>query len=859
MSASLSGPWREARRLFHACIDLDAKDRADLLAREHAVDPGIKAEVESLLAHADENDGFMERAAAEAGIVSVLRGSPVGQRVGAYEIVELLAEGGMGGVYKAVRADDQYRQQVAIKLVRRGLEGEAMLARFKAERQILASLAHPHIARMLDGGLTEDGLPYFVMELIEGEAIDLYCERRRLSVAQRLELFCDVCEAVQYAHQNLTVHRDLKPGNILVTESGVVKLLDFGIAKVLDAGGPANATITVLRAMTPEYSSPEQLKGEPVTTATDVYSLGVILYRLLSGCSPYRAAASEPYALAREVCDTEPAKPSVALAERTNVALRKQLEGDLDGIVLMALRKERDKRYASAQQLSDDIRRHLARLPVLARQSTWRYRSGRFLDRNKLVVSAVAFVVMALVAGIVSTAWQARIAAGERDRAQRHFNSVRELANAFMFEFHDAIKNLSGALPARQLVVAKALTYLDGLAAEAGDDLSLQRELATAYEKVGDLQAGYGAAHLGDTEGALRSYRKALSLRESSAQAAAGDPGGPGAQESLRRLITTQGKLGDLLVAIGDAPGAQVQAEHLLATASKLAAMHPGDATNRRILATAYLDHGWKQAAQGQWQEGLAQCRKGAALMETLLAHAPTNKPLQRILALTYGRIAELVESNTHNHAEAAALHEKALSLVTALQAEDLDNADLKNIAAWEKLGLSWTLSQQGHTTQALAMLRPVVSDLQAFAAANPQDSHARFSVGYALNMIGYVLLQLRNPDEALSYLRRVAASAEPVNAVGGDGLQIRAVTAYSEFLMGQAHTQQGRSAPASASLRRAHWQEAKDHYQRSLALLQDERVRHALRNDVPPDEPGVQIATCDSEIASLSSASTAP
>ncbi len=855
----IEGRWQEARRLFHACIELGARDRADLFERECAGDPGMKAEVESLLGQADDNGSFMEQPAAEASFVHAQHDPRVGQRLGAYEIVALLAEGGMGAVYRAVRADDQYRQQVAIKLVRRGLEGQAMLARFKAERQILASLDHPHIARLLDGGLTDEGLPYFVMELVEGEPIDQYCESRKLSVARRLELFCDVCAAVQYAHQNLTVHRDLKPGNILVTANGVVKLLDFGIAKVLDAGVPAHATATALRAMTPEYSSPEQLKGEAITTATDVYSLGVILYRLLSGQSPYRAVASEPYALAREVCDTEPVKPSVALADGSNFASRKQLEGDLDCIILMALHKERDRRYASVEQLSDDIRRHVAHLPVVARQSTWSYRSGRFLARHKVAVSAGALVVMTLVGGIVSTAWEAKIAAGERDRAQRHFNSVRELANAFMFDFHDAIKNLSGALPARQLVVTKALKYLDGPASETGDDLSLRRELATAYEKVGDLQAEYRSTHLGDTQSALGSYRKALALRESVAQAGAGDPGGASAQESLRQLVTTHGKLGELLVAIGDASGALVQAEQLLAIATKLAAIYPGDAKNRRILATAYLDHGWKQAQQGQWQQGLTQCRKGADLMETLLAEAPSNKPLKRVLALTYSRIAELVESNTTNYAEASALHEKALALATVLLAEDRDNTDLQNIVAWEKLGLGSMLAKQGQPTRALATLRLVLNDLQVFAAANPEDSQARYNVGYALNMSGNVLLQLHNPDEALSYLRQVAASVEPVNAPQGDEPQIRAVMAYSEFLIGQANTQVAQNARASASLRLTHWQEAKVHYERSLSLSQDERVRHVLHSDLQPDEPGTQIAMCDTEIANLSGASKAP
>ncbi len=789
------GRWQEARRLFHACIELGTQDRAVLLARECAGDPGMKAEVESLLAKADDNGSFMEQPAAEASAVHVPHGSRLGQRVGAYEIVELLAEGGMGGVYKAVRADDQYRQQVAIKLVRRGLEGEAMLARFKAERQILASLDHPHIARMLEGGLTDEGLPYFVMELIDGQPIDGYCEQHQLTVPQRLALFCDVCAAVQYAHQNLTVHRDLKPGNILVTANGTVKLLDFGIAKVLGTGAAPQATVTALRAMTPEYASPEQLKGEAITTATDVYSLGVLLYRLLSGRSPYRAAASEPYALAREVCDTEPAKPSAARAERTNPALRKQLEGDLDCIVLMALRKERDKRYASVEQLSQDIRRRLERLPVVARQSTWRYRSSRFLARHKLAVSAGALVLLTLLGGIVSTAREAQIAAAERDRAQHHFNSVRQLANAFMFEFHDAIENLPGALPARQLVVVKALKYLDELAAEAGSDLSLKQELATAYEKVGDVQAGYRSANLGDMHGALDSYHKALGLRESLAQLDSGDI------QALRQLVRTHGRLGDLLLQAGDAPGALVQAEQLLGIATRLAAMHPADATDRRILAQAHVDFGWKQAQQGQWQDGLLHCRQSAAIVEALAAEKPENKPLRRLLALSYSRIAELLQAHTENHAEALALREKALALVTSLLADDRDNTDLQNIAVWEKLGIGLVLAKQGQQTQALAIFRPVLDDMQLLSAANPEDRHARLNVAYALNAIGDALLQLRDTGAALSYLHRVQASLQRVNGPADDDAETRAVIARNEVLISEALAQRGESLDASAPL----------------------------------------------------------
>lgn len=391
--------WERVRQLFHDCVDLEPAARRERLERDCGGDAGLRTEVESLLAHADANAAFLEQPAAQlAGDASVpaAHHAWIGRRLGPWRVDELLGEGGMGAVFRASRADGQYEQQVAIKLIRHGLEDAAALQRFKAERQILASLQHPHIARLLDGGITPESLPFLVMELIDGEPIDQYCQRLALAVPQRVKLFCQVCDAVQYAHQRLVVHRDIKPGNILVTAEGTPKLLDFGIAKVLE---PGDATITLQRAMTPEYSSPEQLKGEPVTTASDVYSLGVVLYRLLTERSPYRAATTDTYRFTREVCETEPVRPSAATGGDAPAPLRRQLRGDLDSIVLKALRKQAAQRYGSADQLADDLRRHLMRRPVRARDATFAYRTGRFVARNWMAVTGGAVVLAAALAG----------------------------------------------------------------------------------------------------------------------------------------------------------------------------------------------------------------------------------------------------------------------------------------------------------------------------------------------------------------------------------------------------------------------------------------------------------------------------
>ena len=434
-----------------------------------------------------------------------------------------------GVVYRAFRADDQYRKEVALKVMRAGHDSGSVIARFRKERQILASLEHPNIARLLDGGTTESGAPYLVMELIEGRAIGEYCDEHKLSVADRLQLFVQVCAAVQYAHQRLIIHRDIKRGNILVTGDGVPKLLDFGIAKILDLDGglgQPEATLTIFRLLTPQYASPEQVRGEPITTASDVYSLGVVLYELITGQSPYPKTKDGPQETAHAVCEFEPLKPSTAVRLRKSSArsstlahnsesqtrvrtperLAKQLRGDVDNIVLMALRKESVRRYASAEQFASDIRRYLERVPVLAHKDSWGYRTSKFVVRHKAGVLGATLVALILIAGIIITMREARI-------AQRRFNDVRTLANSLIFDVHDSIRDLPGSTPARKIIVERALQYLNGLAHESAGDVGLQRELAAAYERVGSVQRDYLENNLGDAEGSLASCKKALDLR----------------------------------------------------------------------------------------------------------------------------------------------------------------------------------------------------------------------------------------------------------------------------------------------------------------------------------------------------------
>jgi serine/threonine protein kinase/tetratricopeptide (TPR) repeat protein len=492
------------------------------------------------------------------------------KQIGQYRVERELGRGGMGVVYLAWRADQQFQKQVAIKLLQGSMTSEEALKRFRFERQILANLEHPNIARLLDGGATERGEPYIVMEYVRGGApIDRYCEEHGLRLDQRLKLFQTVCSAVEYAHQHLIVHRDLKPGNILVTGDGQVKLLDFGIAKALvPVFGPDEAahTKTGVLAMTPEYASPEQLRGEPIGVASDVYTLGVVLYQLLTGCLPFRTRAGGIPELMREVCEQEPRKPSTAVANRTRVTghgesfkesalsqiegrvkLSRKLSGDVDNIVLMTMRKEAGRRYASVEQLREDIRRYLEGLPVVARPATAMYRAEKFGRRHAGAIAAATLLAASLVGGMVATSRQAQradeqrvlaqhqaaeadrqrqlamknssVAKAQADEAQRQrrnaddrFEDVRKLAASLIFDVDVEVARLSGSTAARKVIVEKGLEYLELLSRERADDKQLGEELAKSYAAIGRIQRARNIPNLGDAGGSRKSYEKVLEI-----------------------------------------------------------------------------------------------------------------------------------------------------------------------------------------------------------------------------------------------------------------------------------------------------------------------------------------------------------
>jgi serine/threonine-protein kinase len=483
MTRLRSVAWRRLQEVFDAAADLEPAARAALLDERCAGDPELRRQVESLLLHVDGDDGRVEAAVDRAmGQAADAWAAPlVGTRVGPYRLEREIGEGGMGTVYLAVRADDEYKKRVAVKLLRAGLLGSEMRTRFRSERQILAQLDHPSIARLIDGGTTDAGTPYLVMEYVDGQPITAWCEARRLPVEDRLRLFREVCGAVQYAHAHLVVHRDLKPSNILVTEDGTPKLLDFGIAKILADEAELGYTVPVTRAaerlMTPEYASPEQVRGEPVTTGSDVYALGVVLYELLAGRRPFAFDRGNLSEIERRV--TEEAAPAPNLGD------------DLDNIVLLALDKDPARRYASVEHFSEDIRRYLDGLPVVARPATLRYRAGKFVRRHRAAVAAAMAFIVLLAAYAVTMAVTASRLARERDRALTAEREAQQVSSFLtqIFEIADPSEQRGRTITAVEILDQGAARIQKELAGQPRVQAALMDTIGRVYQNLGAYDA----------------------------------------------------------------------------------------------------------------------------------------------------------------------------------------------------------------------------------------------------------------------------------------------------------------------------------------------------------------------------------
>ncbi len=523
-----SNLWESVKDIFNNAISLEKNMREKYLDEACGSDGNLRNEVNSLIASFESSGEFLNNPDKDFNFSSAPEIDPyLNKNIGSYNIVSVIAEGGMGRVYLGVRSDKEFSQKVAVKVIKYNSRSDYLIQRFQNERQTLANLNHPYIANLLDGGTTGDGAPYLIMEYIDGIPLTEYCVTKGLSVEERLALFQKICSAVNYAHKNLVVHRDLKPGNILITEDGNPKLLDFGIAKILkdeNTQGPAEDTVTQIWNLTPDYASPEQIKGGKITTATDIYSLGVLLYKLLTGRHPYNIKSYLPAEITKIVCETEPEKPSTIVRSASPPGnadagasgsyggtnkneiekLSKKLSGDLDNIILKAMRKEPDRRYSSIEQFSEDIRRYLSGLPVIARSDTFAYRTSKFVKRHKYGVAAFAAITLLVIAGIAGISWQARIASMQRDMARIETAKVEKI-NSFLQQM------LSSADPDNSGKNVKVVDVLKAAEKKIDNDLRMQPEIRSSIRTT----IGITLQNLGMYDEAIVQLKKALNTRDS--------------------------------------------------------------------------------------------------------------------------------------------------------------------------------------------------------------------------------------------------------------------------------------------------------------------------------------------------------
>ncbi|MGA3046839.1 MAG: protein kinase [Terracidiphilus sp.] len=804
--------WEQIRDVLEKALELAPEQRSAFLDEACSSDPSLLGEVEALLACSDDvPSDFLQSSAmvdllrAEINCIGSVGALEVGQVFAQrFELIRKLGEGGMGQVW-LVEQMLPVRRHVALKLIKAGMYDEAVVQRFQSERQSLAIMDHPGIAKVFEAGTTPQGQPYFVMEYVPGLPITEYCDQKKLTIGDRLELFIQACEGVQHAHQKAIIHRDLKPANILVVEvdgKPVPRIIDFGLAKATTPQTASDALKTQFGHFvgTPGYMSPEQADASvpDIDTRTDVYSLGVVLYALLSGREPFESSNRQKQPideLLRKLREEEPPRPSTRVSADHNSStataearstepkqLARQLRGDLDWITMKALEKNRARRYGAASELAADVHRYLSHEPVLARPASAAYRCGKFIKRHKLALAVATVFALVVVAGAIATLREAQLARLQQARAEQHFESLRKLTNSMLFEFHDSIENLPGSTSARELVVSRALEYLQQIEADSPGDPATLRDLAAAYERIGRIRAEENHPHLGGAGSlhqAKQLYEKALAIRQ---RLAAANPGDISLQSDL---LGTMALVGAIHYQLGDFDGAAELGQQRLKIDERLAASHDSEQLEHDI-ADSLISNGFLNIWLGDYNSALSDERRALAINQAFFDHDATNLRSARRVLISHNWVAMALKFN-RQFAAAADEYRKALQVAGQLAVRDPNNTSVQAFLAGDNEELCKSLAYAGafsgirdHCQKAIAMNEGMVKSDKNNVQAVADLASSNVTMGLALYL-------MHAPGEALVYLRRADSMFRSVAVRDPDPLSNGMVRAVALLYAGRA------------------------------------------------------------------------
>ncbi len=782
--------WQHVKRILDQALETPSDQRKQVVEELCGDDAGLREEVNEYLTYTDRAEGLMGEESLEDALSEDTPGlETIPSRAGPYRIEREIGRGGMGIVCLAKRDDGEYDRVVALKLIKSAGRRGKFAKLFWRERQILARLDHPNIARLLDGGTTDTGQAYYAMEFVDGEPLDRYRQHHKLSLADKLQLFLSICSAVSYAHRNLIVHGDLKPKNVLVTHDGTPKLLDFGVARIL-AGGGLQTEATTRMPLTPTYASPEQIRGEPLTVAADVYSLGVLLYELLSGRYPYGGRQSSAAAMR-------------AFLEESPIPLRTQnrdIPPDLENVVMMALRKEPERRYTTVDALCRDIQAFLDGFPVQAAPDTFFYRFGKFSRRNRWAMTAASIAVAAIVvSGIII--WR------EKRQAEMRFQQLRQLAHSVVFELDDAILDLPGSSHARELLISRGLQYLNGLANNRTKDPGLTFELAQAYMKIAAAQGDLQQANVGDQAGAFASYNKARSLLLTLRSRQ------PENREVELSLARVDENIASLAPRTGNGNADDLRRESV-SLFQDVAGAGIGSA-NLKDLALAHFYLALAKTDEGKYQDALALWERALTDYQGLAAHDKNQIEDERNIGLVEKHIASVYFA-MGNYARSLDYDRKSVALDEKRLAQQPQNPTSHMDLSFDLVELGWCLHELQQNQDADVAFARAIQLRRQVAAEDPNDFHARSELESVLRIAGVAKCQAGDLSDAIQLIQEAAASGTALHRHDPHNLDETVSTSLDYYELGEVL----RKRASEHAGGRKDWQAALDSFEKSQSLV---------------------------------------